>query len=96
MAALSRRMIFHWGGHGPLQIRALHCHHLAVTCCSADVSVFLLSELTLGGILVRMSLSVAGVLAQPIVILLKTGIGAREKYARESAGFTTESICRNR
>jgi len=43
-----------------------------------------------------MSLSVAGVLAQPIVILLKTGIGAREKYARESAGFTTESICRNR
>ncbi len=33
---------------------------------------FLLSELTLRGILVRESLSVAGVLAQPIAILLET------------------------
>ena len=37
---------------------------------------FLLFELTLRGILVRESLSVAGVLAQPIAILLETAAGA--------------------
>jgi hypothetical protein len=58
------------------QIRELPCHHLAVTCCCANVSVFLLYELTLGGILVRGALSVAGVLAQPIALLLETAQGA--------------------
>src|SRR6266545_4659771 len=59
-----------------------HCHGLARTCCAAHRATLqrvFLADKKLGPILFRASVAVAGVLAQPVAILLETADRSRRE-----------------